>query len=264
MRKVAVYISLILLCLSTVLLIGLQVKLLGWMLLVLGLLSLCLCSKQFAKDIVLLYVSIAILGLTPITTDISYSHIFIMGTALALAVGIPYGISRYAYKDYLVRFPFYHGRRWYRTEFAYIAVTTVISYLVIPFYLKNTGAYLNWTVEPGLHNITKLFIGTNGLGIWDELFFVSTVLGILRRHIAFWLANVMQAILFTSFLFELGFTGWGPFMIYPFALLQGLIFRKTESLLYIITIHLCLDFVLFLALLNTHHPDWLPIFISGK
>lgn len=262
MKKWFEYLNIVWLCISTVTLIGLQMKTEGWILLAIGLLGLFLCRKQFVKDLFLIYTSIGILGLTAISTDISLRHMFGMGVALSLAVGIPYFISRFIYKDYLVRFQFHHGRSWYKTEIAYIAVTAIVAYLLLPFYLKDTNAHLNWTVEPGAFNISKLFVGTNVLGIWDELFFISTVLGILRRYLSFTWANLVQSILFTSFLYELGFTGWGFIVIFIFALTQGYVFKKTESLLYIISIHLTLDFILFLALINAHHQSWIPVFIT--
>lgn len=261
MKRYAQYLSLLLLVVSTIVLIGLQIKPLGWELLAFGALILLFTQKQFGKDVLLIYISIALLGLTRISTDISYGHMVSMGTFLGLAVGIPYVVSRFVYKDYLVRFKFHHGRRWFKSEIAYIFATVIVSYFLLPFYLKNTGAYLNWSVAPDFSNVVRLFIGTNGLGIWDELFFVSTVLGILRRYLNFQIANILQAVLFTSFLYELGFTGWGFMMIFIFALIQGYVFKKTESLFYIITIHLSLDFILFLALINAHHPTWMPIFI---
>lgn len=254
--------NIVLLCMTAVLLIGLQLKPWSWLLLVLAIIQLLMCRKEFRKNIFLIYISIAILGFTPITTDISYGHILEMGTALLAALFIPYLVSRYVYKDHLVRFKFHHGRNWYKKEVFYILFTAGICYFLLPFYLKNTGAYLNWTVEPGFWNIFVFFLGTNALGIWDELFFVSTVLGILRRFMSFFWANVVQAILFTSFLYELGFTGWGFIMIYVFAILQGYIFRKTESLFYVITIHLTLDLILFLALIAAHHPTWIGFFIT--
>jgi membrane protease YdiL (CAAX protease family) len=118
-------------------------------------------------------------------------------------------------------------------------------------------------VLPGVANLLKLFIGTNVLGIWDELFFVITVLAILRRYLPFIWANGAQAILWTSFLYELGFRGWGPVAIFPFALLQGYIFKRTDSLLYILTIHLTIDLVLYLALVHAYHPGWVPLFVTG-
>ncbi len=253
--------SVVLLCLSTVILIALQIKLFGWLLLALSVGSLIFLPKQLRRDLLLINISIAILGLIPITTDISYSHMFIMGSGLVLAVGIPYFFSKYVFKDNMVKFKFHHGRSWYKSEIGYIALTALVAYFLIPFYLKNTGAYLNWGVELNPSSLLRFFVGTNGLGIWDELFFISTVFGILRRYFVFWAANIIQAVLFTSFLYELGFTGWGYIMIFIFALIQGIIFKKTESLFYVITIHLTLDFILFLAIINAHYPHIANVFI---
>ena len=260
-RRVFEYANIVLLCASAVVLIALQLKLYGWILLAAGAAALFFCRKDFAKNLLLVYVSLGILGTTSINTDISYGHMAEMGIALSLALAVPYAISRYIYKDNLVRFRFHHGRRWYRKEILYVFLTAVVAYFLVPFYLRDTAAYLNWSVEPGVSNIIRLFVGTNVLGIWDELFFVSTVLGIFRRFFDFAFANLAQGVLFTSFLYELGFTGWGFVMIFFFALLQGYVFKKTDSLLYVISIHLTLDFILFLALIHAHHPAWLPIFL---
>ncbi|MEX1112465.1 MAG: CPBP family intramembrane glutamic endopeptidase, partial [Candidatus Andersenbacteria bacterium] len=235
-RRKIEYTCLALLCLSAVPLVALQMQLVGYVLLVLGATLLPLTPKVFARNMFLVFFSLGILGLTPITTDVSYTNFIRMGLALGAAVIIPYLVSRYVYQDYLVRFRFHHGRKWFKKEVFYIFFTVAVAYVLLPFYLQDTGAYLNWTVEPGFGFLTRLFIGTNGLGIWDELFFVSTVLGIFRRFFSFLWANIAQAILFTSFLFELGFTGWGFVMIFIFALIQGVVFRKTDSLLYVITI----------------------------
>jgi membrane protease YdiL (CAAX protease family) len=127
--------------------------------------------------------------------------------------------------------------------------------------MQTTQGHLYWSFELTVASLGLLFIGTNALGIWDELFFVVTVLGLLRRHMPFLWANIAQAIMFTSFLYELGFRGWAPFAIFPFALLQGIVFKKTENLFYVIAIHLTLDFILYLALIDAHYPGSVPIFI---
>ena len=258
--RIVEYTCLMCMCFTGVLLIALQLTL-GWMMFGIGIALLVLCSSHFRRDIALIYISLGLLGITRIDTTVTYSHMAEMGLTLLLAVAIPYCISRFIYKDYLVRFRWHHGRNWYKKEIFYIIFTLAVSYLILPFYLSNSGAYINWSVEPGFSFLSRLFIGTNALGIWDELFFVSTVLGILRRFLPFGWANIVQSVLFTSFLFELGFTGWGPYMIFPFALLQGYVFQRTESLLYVITIHLSLDLVLYLALIHAHYPSWIPIFL---
>jgi membrane protease YdiL (CAAX protease family) len=214
------------------------------------------------RQFLVLLGSLGLLALTPINTSIEPGHFLVMGALLLLAVTLPYLVLRYRYHDSTIAYQLHHGRRWSRMEIGYILLAALIGYLVIPFYLVSSGSYQNWTVEPGAMNLLLLFVGTNALGIWDELFFVNTALTIFRRHIPFGWANLAQALLFTAFLYELGFRGWGPLMIFPFALLQGYVFKRTESLLYVIAIHLTVDLVLYLALIHAHHPSWLPIFIT--
>jgi membrane protease YdiL (CAAX protease family) len=262
MKKAAEILSILFLIVTAITLIALQIKPFGFYLLAFGALVTLLSGKKFRRDILLIYTSLAILSFTPINTDVSNIHILEMGFALSLAVALPYVISRYIYKDHSVRFPWHHGRRWYKSEIWYIIITATIAYFLLPFMLRSSGSYTNWIVDPGVENLIRLFIGTNALGIWDELFFVSTVLALLRKHLPFAIANLVQAVLFTSFLYELGFQGWIFIIIYIFALIQGYIFKKTKSLLYVITIHLVFDFILYLALIYLHHPDWLPIFVT--
>jgi membrane protease YdiL (CAAX protease family) len=253
--------SLLLLVTSGVLLFGL-LNPIGWLTLAVGLAVTQFAHKEFKKYISLIYASLGLISLFPITTETTNANYFRMGLSLGLAVAIPYLVSRYIYKERKICFRFHLGRGWLKTEIAYVFVAGILAYLIIPFYLVSSGAYLNWGVENTSDSIFRLFIGTNALGIWDELFFISTVFGVFRGFVNFKTANFLQAILFTSFLYDLGFTGWGPFLIFPFALLQGLIFKKTESLLYVITIHLTIDLVLFLALVNAHHPGVFDIFIT--
>jgi len=218
-------------------------------------------SAAIRPDLLALGAGLGILLLTPINTDISIGHMLLMGAELLLALILPRLILR-ALREPGLRFRWRLASGWTVKHTAYIALTVLISYFLLPFYLRSTGAYLNWRVAPGTWNLIRLFIGTNALGIWDELFFVNTALPLLRRHLPFVAANALQAVLFTAFLYELGFTGWGPLMIFPFAVLQGLAFRATESLLYVIAIHLSLDLVLYLALIQAHHPDWLRLFVT--
>jgi hypothetical protein len=213
------------------------------------------------RDFVLATGAVALLALTPINTHIDLPHMFVMGSILSAAVAVPYVMSRYAFGDHTITFPLHHGRRWYKTEIAYILVTAAIAYFVLPWYLRVTGSYLNWQVLPGAAFLTRLFIGTNALGLWDELFFVCTILGLLRRHLPFWQANIAQSVMWTAFLYELGFRGFGPLILFIFALSQGYIFKRTASVIYIVTIHLTLDLVLYLALVHAYYPQWLPIFV---
>jgi hypothetical protein len=55
--------------------------------------------------------------------------------------------------------------------------------------------------------------------------------------------------------------GRSRWLTIPFALVQGYLFNRTRSLLYIVSTHLIFDCVLFLVLLPAHKPGWLPIFV---
>ncbi|MBN1646134.1 CPBP family intramembrane metalloprotease [Candidatus Woesearchaeota archaeon] len=259
--RTAEYINLFLLGLSALLLVGFQNKPIGWTLLGLALVTLYWCRQDYRKNLLLIHATTAVLGLMRITTNLSYTNILQMGSLLFFALILPYFVQRKHFKVNHIQFRFRMGRKWRRREATYIILMIVLGYLIIPFYFSNTGAWANWMVPADAHSLIKLFLACIFLGIWDELYFVSSVFGTLDKYFNFWTANAVMSILFTSFLYELGFTDWGFFMIYLFALFQGYAFKKTHSLNFVIALHLILDFILFLALVNAHHPQWLNIFI---
>jgi len=203
----------------------------GLTLLALTVVAVSALEPRARRDYALATGAIGLLALTPINTKIDLPHMFIAGSILGAAVAGPYVISRFVFRDHSITFPLHHGRRWYKTEIAYILATATLAYFILPWYLRVTGSYLNWEVFPGVNYLTRLFIGTNGLGLWDELFFVCTILGLIRRHLPFWQANVAQAIMWTAFLYQLGFRGFGPFILFIFALSQGYIFKRTASVI---------------------------------
>jgi hypothetical protein len=218
-------------------------------------------DRPLGKDLALIAVGLVVMSLVPITTDVSNEHMATMGTAMVLAVAAPYAVSRWVYRDRAVRFPIRTGERWTRLEKAYLVAVPLLGYAVLPVYMIRTGVYENWPAVSDAEGIARLFLGTNVLGIWDELFFVCTAFTLLRRHLPTWQANVLQAVLFTSFLYDLGFHAWGPVMIYAFALVQGYIFQLTRSLTYVVCVHLLFDLVLFLVLVHAHNRTWIDVFV---
>lgn len=263
MARITKYVSIAFLLVAALLLIPLENKVFGYGVLVAGLVSLLFCERRFARHIGVLFLSLAVLGATHIDTAIDPYSFTTMGLSLLVAVGLPYVVFRWVYKEPKIINYHFSKHTFTRVQIGYIALALAVSYLLLPFWMQTTGGYMNWTVDTDPMSLAVLFIGTNGLGIWDELFFIVTVLGVLRHHLPFWQANVVQAILFTAFLYELGFLGWAPFAIFPFALSQGFVFKYTQNLLYIIAIHLTIDLVLYLALINAHHPQLLQIFITS-
>lgn len=245
---------------SAVLLFVGQLDLPGYGLLLVAVVLAYFIDRPLFRDLLLVAGGMTIISAVPITTDIGLVHMLQMGTAMVLAVALPYLVSRFVYQEHTIRFPVLTGQRWTRVEWWYLVAVVVIGYFLLPVYMINTGVYQNWpdVSDPG--GVARLFLGTNALGIWDELFFICTCFALFRRHFPDWQANLLQAVLFTSFLYELGFHSWGPLIIFPFALVQAWIFKLTKSLSYIVSVHLLFDLVLFLVLVHAHNRAWLDIF----
>jgi hypothetical protein len=246
---------------SAVLLFGFELDLAGYGLLAASLITALVVDRRFARHVALIAAGLAIISAVPLNADLSIQHMLLMGAALALAVVVPYAVSRYGYRDHLVRFPVLTGRRWPAVAKLYLIGVVLLGYLILPFYLISTGVYLNWPDASDPSVFVRLFIGVNTVGIWDELFFVCTTFTLLRHHFPDWLANILQAVIFSSFLWEIGYESWGPLLTFPFAMLQGYTFKLTKLLTYVVSVHLIFDFVLFLALVHAHNRDWLPVFL---
>jgi membrane protease YdiL (CAAX protease family) len=250
-----------LLSLSAVLLFRLDEPVAGYITVAASLGAAAVLDRALLKDLALIAAGLVIISTVPLNADLSLSHMALMGLVLALAVLLPYGVHRFVYRERVIRFPIGTGKRWGRREFAYLALIVVLGYSILPFYLISTDVYRNWPDASDPAIFVRLFIGVNSVGIWDELFFICITFTLLRRHFAGWQANLLQAVIFTSFLWEIGYQSWGPLLTFPFALLQGYTFTLTKSLSYVVAVHLIFDFVLFLALVHAHNPHWLPIFI---
>lgn len=251
----------LLLCASAVLLFRFDLPLPGYLTVGVSLVTAGLIDRRLLKDLALIASGLVIISTVPLDADLSIGHMASMGLVLALAVVVPYVVSRFVYRDHAIRFPILTGQRWTRRELAYLLLVVVLGYLILPFYLISTGVYTNWPDASDPSVFVRLFIGVNTVGIWDELFFICTTFTLLRRHFPDWQANLLQAVIFSSFLWEIGYQSWGPLLTFPFAMLQGYTFKLTKSLTYVVCVHLIFDFVLFLALVHAHNRDWLPIFI---
>ncbi|WP_051222734.1 CPBP family glutamic-type intramembrane protease [Agrococcus lahaulensis] len=216
-------------------------------------------SRKLGQDLAIIAIALTWISFISLHADLSDAGIARFAIALGGAVLIPYSISRWLYRDHAVRFP-WAGGRWTRRMWTYIVVVVLAAYLILPFYFLTSGVYRNWPAVEDWNTIARLFMGVNAVGLWDELFFICTVYTLLMRHFRPWLANVLQAGIFVSFLWELGYQSWGPLLTIPFALVQGLIFSWTKNLLYVVTVHLLFDAVVFLVIVHAHHPEALPIF----
>jgi membrane protease YdiL (CAAX protease family) len=218
-------------------------------------------TQGLFRDLLLIAVGMLIVSTVSVEADISWGNFFLLGFVLALAVSVPYLISRFVLRDRVIRFPWRGGWPWTRVQWGYLALVLFLGWLILPFYFISSGVYLNWPAVTTPDEIARLFVGVNAVGTWDELFFILTVFVLFRRHFPVWQANLLQMVIFVSFLWELGYQAWGPLLTIPFALLQGWIYSKTKSLPYVLTVHLLFDAVVFLVIVHARNPGALPIFL---
>lgn len=235
---------------------------LGWTLLAVGLGGAVIIERSrirdpepsLTRDLSLIAAGLLIISAIPLKAELDNLSILRFGVALGGAVIVPYAVSRWLFRDQAISFPWRGGHRWSRIQWAWLVLVLLLGWLILPFYFISSGVYLNWPQVDTPNLIGRLFIGVGSVGIWDELFFICTVFALLRRHFPVPVANLLQAIVFVSFLWELGYQAWGPFLTIPFALLQGFIMLRTRSLGYVVSVHLLFDVVVFLVLVHAHNP----------
>ena len=255
----------LLVCLAAPAFFVLLLPWLGWLLLAAGVGAAWLMERgrvrapgpSLTRDLSLIALGMLIVSAISLEAKLDDLSMLRFTLALGGAVVVPYAVSRWLYRDRAIAFPWRGGGRWRGWQWAWLGAVLVLGWLILPFYFITSGVYLNWPIVDTPDLIGRLFIGVGAVGIWDELFFICTVFALLRRHFADAAANALQAIVFVSFLWELGYRAWGPVLTIPFALLQAVIFLKTRSLGYVVTVHLLFDVVVFAVLVHAHNPGLL-------
>ncbi|QZY53540.1 CPBP family intramembrane glutamic endopeptidase [Leucobacter tenebrionis] len=243
------------------------------------------------RDLSLIAIGLAIVRSIPLAAELDDWSMVKFTLALGGAVAVPYVVSRWVYRDRATGFPWRGraeetrsvdcargaahggslrsearggaGKRWGLLHWTWLAAVLVLGWLILPWYFISSGVYLNWPDVDDADLIARLFVGVGAVGIWDELFFICTVFAVLLRHFPAWAANLLQAVVFVSFLWELGYRAWGPLLTIPFALVQGYIFLRTHSLAYVVTVHLLFDAVVFAVLVHAHNPQLFDVFLTA-
>jgi membrane protease YdiL (CAAX protease family) len=261
--------SLWLMCAAMVLIVALKPdraawphwNLLGWPLMAA---SLVLARRDpvrtWWRTCVLLAYTITLLWFTAVDGDTHDVHV--VELTLKLGVGIlvvPALLARYWLKQPL-DYNWLSGR-WSWRNWLWLVAGFWIAYGVLWLYFHRwtPDLHLSWNLaayENRTEALWRIFWGCNFVGMWDELAFINFVFVLLWRRFPFWEANLAQAVFFTSFLYDMAFVGWGPVVIFSFALIQGYTYRTTRSLLYIIVLHLMVDTILFYMIANRWFPGW--------
>ncbi len=246
---------------SAVLLFGLHLRPLGYAVLAASLVAAFLVDRGLGRDLLLIGLGIGLISTTSMEADVSWPRFLAIGTALTLAVLVPFLVDRFVYRRAAIRFPWRTGQRWPTLMKAYIVAVPLLGWAILPVYFIRSGAYRNWPEITETDQLARFFVGVNGVGTWDELFFICTCFALLLRHFRPWQANLLQAAIFVSFLWELGYRVWGPLLTIPFALLQGVIFTRTGSLTLVLIVHLLFDAIVFMAIVHANVPELFAIFV---
>lgn len=198
---------------------------------------------------------VVVLALTDINTQLTDRNFLQVGLPFAAVVVGPALILR-RYDPGVIRFALWPRKfRW--VDILYLLISVPLAYYLLKFYWWVNPSMPNHWSLPAVENAeqtTRLIVGINAVGIWDELFFVNTSFAILRSLFGFKTANAVQAVLYTCVLYDMAFTGIGPLIVYLFAWTQGSMFEESENLLYVLLVHLIVDAFLVAAILSGHYP----------
>ena len=203
---------------------------------------------------------IAVLAFAPIHTGLDTPHVLTLVLFFAsVIVGPVLVLHRLAPGDLRWRFwPIHLSLR----DILYVLISIPLAWVVIEgyFFHLNPGIAAHWRL-PEVHDasaVRRLITFINMVGIWDELFFINIVYGLLRGIVPARIANPAQAVVYTSVLYDMAFTGHGIWIVFLFALTQGMMYEKSRVLLYVLVVHLIVDLFLVLAILQWHYPGHSP------
>lgn len=213
-------------------------------------------DPAFKRRLGVLLLSVAVLAFSPIHTETTNRHFLTLGLPFLAVILVPALVlgrtdpGVIPYRLWPRRF------RW--LDVFYVAISIPLAWLAFELYFKmaNPDLPTHWVLPPAHDREAtwRLFIGINCVGIWDELFFVNTVFSVLRSIFPYRWANLGQAVVYTSVLYQMAFTGIGPLLIFPFALTQGSMFEQSDNLLYVLLVHLIVDAFLMAGILHAYYP----------
>jgi len=229
-------------------------------------------SRELRRRMGILLGCVALLAITPISTQLEPIKILTLGGPFLAVIVVP-AIILARTDPGVIRYRFWPKRfRW--LDVFYLAISIPGAWFVLDWYfgfggwsgfetvlgtsLDSRFMPFQWPLPPQQDDgtMTFLFWGINGVGVWDELFFVNTVFAILRSLFHFRIANTFQAVVYMSVLFDMAFAGIGPILVFLFALTQGSMYEESDNLLYVLVVHLIVDYFLYWEIVTGHYPDY--------
>lgn len=206
---------------------------------------------------------VVLLGIVDVNPSLSNENFLTLSIAFFLAIILPALALHFSGDKGIIRFRFW-PRKWRKQDLIYTILSVPLAWVVLQSYewgnltFFDNELFRQWALPPEAEEgeIRRLFIGINLVGIWDELFFVNTCFAILRSLFKFRIANTLQAIIYTAVLYDMAFVGCGFFVVFLFAWTQGAMFEKSESLLWVLIVHLIVDYFLVAFIVQTYYPDY--------
>jgi len=219
-------------------------------------------DRRWWQTGVLLAYLIVLLYFTRIDGDTGDAHVAELLVKLGLGALIVPALAARRWLDEPLDYQWISGR-WSLRMWVWLGVGFALAYVILGLYFTRWTPTLHesWPLPPvddpqRADQMWRLFWGSIFVGFWDELCFVNFVFGLLARRVALREALVAQAVFFTSFLHEMAFVGWGPVVIFAFALIQGFTYYRTRSLLFVVVLLLAIDSILFYWIANRWYPGW--------
>lgn len=205
---------------------------------------------------------IILLAAIDINPSLSNENFIGLSIPFTIVIVVPYVLQFFGDKG-VIRYRFWPVH-WRKIDIIYTILSIPLAWLVLKGYewgnreFFDNELFKQWYMPPEADagEIRRLFIGINLVGIWDELFFVNTCFAMLRSLFKYPLANAMQAVIYTSVLFDMAFVGCGFFIVFIFAWTQGAMFEKSEALLWVLIVHLIVDYFLVAFIVQAYYPDY--------
>jgi hypothetical protein len=211
-------------------------------------------SSERKRRYAALAAALLILMLAPISTSLEPWNIFWLALCFLAVLVIPALLLR---KTGVVTFHFWPKHLdWVDVGYTLLSIPLAWAAFELYFKVLSPEVPFNWKLgsEPNNGELFTLFMGINAVGIWDELFFVNTSFAVLRSLFPFRTANFAQSVIYMIVLYDMAFTGWGPVFVYILALTQGFMFERSKVLLWVLIVHLIVDYFLFQAIVTRYYP----------
>ena len=198
--------------------------------------------------------AVVVLTIAPINTRTDNQHSLTMALFFLAALVLP---TLILWRQKIITFKLLPNKLdWVDVLYTFLSIPLAWGGFRLYFGVLSPEVPFNWTLPPtpDTEELLRLFLGINAVGIWDELFFVNIGYAVLRTLFPARIANPAQAVLYTAVLYDMAFTGWGPLFVYTLALTQGAMYERSKVLLYVLVVHLIVDYFLFQEIVSAYYP----------